>query len=176
MYIGNNDWNVYCFSNYSGTYGQISAKLDKNQIEKGEAVTGNGQITPRIAYAPITVSFIKSDGTVNKIQVKARDDGTFSLNYIPDEVGDWTVSIRCSGASYIMESVELFLKVVEKQQSSIPEQTPPEHEEPTNGQTLGMPTEYVTGAVVTLIVAVIAIVAYLFVKKRDTSSPVTIID
>ncbi len=174
LYIGSNDWNVYCFSNYPVTQGQISVTLDKNQVEKGESVMGSGQLSPGIAYAPITVSFAKSGGTVEKLQVTARNDGTFSFDYIPDEVGDWTVFIRCSGASYIMESVELPLKVVE--QTSEPEQTPPEHEQPTNDQDSGIPTEYITAAVVTLIVALIAVVAYLLIKKRNRSSPVVISD
>ncbi len=172
MYIGSNDWNVYCFSNYPVTQGQISTVLDKNQVEKGESVTGSGQLSPGIAYAPITVSFVKSGGTVEKLQVTARNDGTFSFDYIPDEVGEWTVSIRCSGASYIMESVELSLNVVEE--TSVPEQTPPEHEDPMNEQTSGIPTEYITAAVAALIVAVIAVVAYLLIKKRNRNSSVVI--
>ena len=172
MYIGSNDWNVYCFSNYPVTQGQISTVLDKNQVEKGESVTGSGQLSPGIAYAPITVSFVKSGGTVEKLQVTARNDGTFSFDYIPDEVGEWTVSIRCSGASYIMESVELSLNVVEE--TSVPEQTPPEHEDPMNEQTSGIPTEYITAAVAALIVAVIAVVAYPLIKKRNRNSSVVI--
>ena len=173
MYIGSNDWNVYCFGNYPVTQGQISTTLNSNQIKEGESVTGSGQITPGIAYAPITVSFVKSDGTIDKLQIRARNDGTFSFDYIPDKVGEWTVSIRCSGASYIMQSMEFSLNVVDNQQS-VPEQTPPEHEEPTNEQTSGIPAEYIIVAVAALIVAVIAVVAYLFVKKRNRSSPVVI--
>ena len=177
MYIGNNNWNVYCFSNYPVTHGQISTTLDKSEVEQGESVTGSGQLTPGIAYAPITVSFVKSDGTITKLQVRARNDGTFSFDYIPDEVGEWTVSIRCSGASYIMESVELPLKVVEKQQETPPpKETQPEPEQPTDEQVSGIPAEYVNAAVFTVIVALIALVAYLFIRKRNRSSPVVISD
>jgi hypothetical protein len=74
-----------------------------------------------------------------------------------------------------MESVELPLKVVEKQQQTpTPEETQPEQEQPTDEQVSGIPAEYVTAAVFTVIVALIALVAYLFIRKRNRSSPVVI--
>jgi len=173
MYIGNNDWNVYCFSEYPVTQGQISVTLDNNQVKQNEPVTGSGQISPVIAYAPITVSFVKSDGTVDKQHISARDDGTFSFEHIPDKVGELTVAVRCSGATYIMQSVEMSLNVFDSQQTSVPEQTPPENE-PVNGESSDIPLEYIIVAVVALIVAVIAVVAYMFVKKRNKSSHVVI--
>ena len=177
LYIGNNDWNVYCFSDYPVTQGQISTALNKSEVELGESVGGSGQITPGIAYAPITVSFVKSDGTINILQLTARNDGTFSFDYIPDEVGEWTVSIRCSGASYIMESVELPLKVVENQQQiSIPEETQPEPEQPVDEQNSGISAEYITVVVVIVVVVLIVFVAYFFIRKRNRSLTIAIID
>ena len=174
MYIGNNDWNVYCFSNYPVTQGQVSATLNKSEIQKGESVTGSGQVSPKIAYVPLIVSFIKSDGTADKLLVTARNDGTFNFDYTPDEVGNWMVSVRCSGASFIMESTELSLKVIEK--ITDPDEVPPEQEDPTNDQSSGIPVEYVIVVVVALIVAVIVLIAYLYVRNRNKSSPVVIRD
>jgi len=153
------------------TSGQILTELDKNEVEMGEIITGCGQLTPGIAYAPITVTFVKSDGTVDSIQVTAQNDGAFSFNYTPDVVGEVTVSIRCSGATYIMQSVELRFNVVETQQ---PDQIPPDQDQSTDSQDSGIPTEYAIAAAVTVIVALIAVVAYLFMKKRNRSSPVVI--
>ena len=173
VYFGSNDGNVYCLDDNTVTYGQIYTELDKNEVEMGEIITGCGQLTPEIAYAPISVTFVKSDGTADSIQVTAQNDGAFSFNYTPDVVGEWTVSLRCSGATYIMQSVELSFNVVETQQT---DQTPPEQDQPTNSQDSVIPAEYVTAAVVTVIVALIAVVAYLVIKKRNRSSPVVISD
>ena len=93
LYIGNQDWNLYCLDDSPVIQGQIPTELDKNEVEKGESVTGYGQLTPKIAYAPITVTFAKSDGTVDNIQVTAQNDGGFSFTYTPDVVGQWTVTI-----------------------------------------------------------------------------------
>jgi outer membrane protein assembly factor BamB len=161
LYFGNNDGNVYCLDEETVTHGQILAELDRNEVKTGETITGCGQLTPAIAYAPIGVTFMKSDGTVESMQVAAQNGGAFSFSYTPDVAGEWTVSIWCSGARYIMQSAELSFNVVGNQQTS-------------NGQSI--PTEYVTAAVVTVIVALIAVVAYVVVKRRDRSSPVVISD
>jgi hypothetical protein len=155
-------------------YGQIYSELDANEVEMGEVITGCGQLTPGIAHAQIQLTFVKSDGSVDGIQITAQNDGTFSFNYTPDVVGEWTVSIRCTGATYIMQSVVLPFNVVKE--ISVPEEVQPEHEQPTNEQDSGMPIEYIIVAGVTLIVAAVAVVAYLFIKKRNTSSPVVISD
>ena len=177
VYFGNNDGNIYCLDDYPVTAGQIYAELDKNEVEMGKTITGCGQLTPGIAYAPITVTFVKSDGTVDSIQVTAQNDGAFSFNYTPDVVGEWMVSIRCSGATYIMQSVELSFNVVEtQQQTSEPDQTSPDQDQPTDSQDSVIATEYAALVAGIVIVALIAVVAYLFMKKRNTSSPVVISD
>ncbi len=170
LYFGCNDGNVYCLDDNTLTHGQIYTELDTNEVETGGIITGCGQLTPGIAHAQITVTFVKSDGTVDSIQVTSQNDGTFSFNYTPDVVGEWTVSIRCSGATYIMQSVELPFNVVETQQQTF------EPEQPTVKQDSGIPTEYVTAAVVIIIIALIAVVSYWFMKKRNKGSPVLISD
>jgi len=176
LYFGCNDGNVYCLDDNTVTYGQIYAELDTNEVETGGIITGCGQLTPGIAHAQITVTFVKSDGTVDSIQVTAQNDGAFSFNYTPNVVGEWTVSIRCSGATYIMQSVELPFNVVETQQQTFePEQTSPEQEQPTLEQDSGIPTEYATAAAI-IIIALIAVVSYWFMKKRNRGSPVLISD
>ena len=171
LYFGSNDGNVYCLDDNTVTYGQIYTELDTNEVEMGEIVTGCGQLMPRIAHAQIAVTFVKSDGNVDTMQVTAQNDGSFSFNYAPDGFGEWTVSIWCSGATYIMQSEELSFNVVEAQQ-----QTPQEQEQPTQSQDSVIPTEYVIVVAVIVIVALIAAVAYLVIKKRNTSSPVVISD
>jgi hypothetical protein len=150
--------------------------LTKNEIEKGEAITGYGQIDPGISSVPVTVVFTRPDGTVDKTESRTYEDGSFTFSYIPQDVGDWTVSIRCSGASYIMQSVELLVKVVEKQeQPSSSEGTQLEQEQQTNEPSSGIPIEHIIAMVLTLIVLV-AVTAYLFINRRNKSSPVVISD
>ena len=174
LYFGCNDGNVYCLDDNTVTYGQIYTELDANEVEMGKIITGCGQLSPGIAHAQIMVTFVKSDGSADSIQITAQNDGTFGFNYTPDVVGEWMISIRCSGATYIMQSMVLPFNVVEE--ISVPEEVQPEHEQPTNEQDSAIPIEYIIVAVVTLIVAVVAVVAYLLIKKRNTSSPVVISD
>ncbi|MDH5691354.1 MAG: PQQ-binding-like beta-propeller repeat protein, partial [Candidatus Bathyarchaeota archaeon] len=177
VYFGSNDGNIYCLDDYPVTSGQILTELDKNEVEVNKTITGCGQLTPGIAYAPITVTFTKSDGAVDSIQVTAQNDGAFSFDYTPDVVGEVAVSIWCSGAMYIMQSAELRFNVVEtQQQTSEPDQTLPDQDQPTDSQDSRIPSEYVIAAVVAVIVALIAVVAYLVIKKRNRSSPVVISD
>ena len=162
VYFGSNDGDVYCLDDKPVTHGQILAELDKNEVKTGETITGCGQLTPGIPYAPVSVTFVKSNGTVDSIQVAAQTDGAFSFNYTPDMAGEWTASIGCSGATYIMQSAELTFNVVGNQQTDLLD--------------LDIPTEYVAAAVVALIAALIAVVAYVVVKRRNSSSPVVISD
>jgi hypothetical protein len=172
MYIGNNNWNVYCFSEYQVIKGQISAILDQTEIRHSEHITGTGQIDPMIAYVPVTLYFTKPDGSADKVQVRANNDGTFGFDYSPDDVGEYAVTITCSGSSYLMQSAELGFKVM--QEPSEPEQTPPESEEPTNDQQSGLPTEQIVAVILLFVVLVIVVVAFLFLRKRNRSSHVVI--
>jgi outer membrane protein assembly factor BamB len=172
VYLGSNDCNIYCLDDYPVTAGQILTQLETDEVEVNKTVTGCGQLMPGIAYAPITVTFVNSNGVVESMQVTAQNDGAFSFDYTPDVLGEVKVSFQCSGAMYIMHGGELRFNVVEPQQTSEPDQTPDEQDQT---QDSGIPSEYVIAAAVALIVAV-AVVAYLVIKKRDRSSPVIISD
>jgi outer membrane protein assembly factor BamB len=168
VYVGNNDWNLYCFDDSSVMNGQIFMELDKDKVLIGESITGRGQITPEIAYAPIIVTFIKSNGTIENLEVQALKDGDFSFTYTTDMLGIWTVSIYCSGATYIMQSPDITVEVIESQES------PPE-QEPTNSG--GLPPDnqgnlviYVIIAGPTITVIVLVIIAHLFIRKKTTKT------
>ncbi len=165
IYLGNNDWNVYCLDDSPVLNGQISVELDNDKILIGESVTGHGQLTPGIAYSPITVTFVKSDGSVDNLQVTALKDGDFSFTYRSDVVGNWTVFSWCSGTTYIMHSADISLEVVEPQELP-PEQEPPEEEEPPPADDLGILVTYGIVAAAIISIAVIVVVTYLFMKKK----------
>jgi hypothetical protein len=157
------------------TYGQISAQLDKYEVEVNGTITGCGQLAPGIAYAPITVILAKSDGPKAYMKVTSQSNGAFSFSYTPNTVGDWKISISCSGSSYILNNADISLKVIEVQQETTnPDQTPNDNDQPTKEQDLVIPAEYVTGAFLIIIVAAIAVFTFLFVKKRNKSSQVLI--
>ena len=122
---------------------------------------------------PITVTFAKYSGTETKIGLTAGNDGAFSFCITPEEAGQWTVSVTCSGATYSLQSVELPLVVVERQDTVNPDTTHPETEEPTNGQNVSFPVEQLL-VLVAVLVVVVAVFVYIGTKKRKISSPVAI--
>lgn len=165
VYFGSNDGNLYCLDDYPVIHGQISSELDKDQVVIGESVTGQGQLTPRIANAPITVTFLRTNGTVDNVQVTTTNDGNFTFTYTPDVVGNWTVSIWCLGVTYIMQSADLHLVVVEPTET-LPEPEPTNGEEPPPSDNSSILIVYLIVAAVTISLALIIIVAYLFIRKK----------
>jgi len=167
IYFGCNDNYVYCLGDYPVTQGQILADVDKSEVETGNIVTVCGQLTPAIGNVPVMVTVTKPDGTTDTLQVSAQRDGTFSFIYTPDITGDWSVAIRCSGATYIMQSVNLPFKVIEaQQQTPEPEQMPPEAEPPTYPEETSSQADYTVLALALLIVAVVAIAVCVIAKRR----------
>jgi hypothetical protein len=49
------------------TSGQIPTELDKDEVEKDETVAGYGQLTHEISYATITITFVKSNSTMDNV-------------------------------------------------------------------------------------------------------------
>lgn len=160
VYIGNQDWNVYCLDDSPVMSGQISVEFAASEVEEGERIMGCGQLPLEISYAPVNVFFFKPDGSVDCIQGPAGYDGTFGFDYVADVAGVWSVSVWCSGASYIMSSEDVQLTVTK----SYPETV------------FGIPIEYFATLVVLLVIAFIALVVYLVIKRKDESSPVLIND
>jgi outer membrane protein assembly factor BamB len=178
VYFGSNDGNIYCLEEYPVTTGQILTELEKNEVEVNTTVTGCGQLVPGIAYASISVTFVKSDGAVDSIEVTAQKDGAFSFDYTPDVTGEVKVSVHCSGAMYmyIMQDAELQFTVIEPQQTSEPDQSDEQPDQQTDSQNSIIPSAQLIAVVVAVIVAAVIVVAYLVIKKRDRSSPVIISD
>ncbi len=174
VYFGCNDNNVYCLGDYPLKKGQILVDLDKNMVEIGDSITGCGQLEPAIAYSPVNIFFKKSDDTINSMQVISQKNGVFSFSITPNEIGDWTISIFCSGAAHILKSEEISLKVIEKQQeNNFPEQ-PQSEDDLTDKTNSEISIEYIIALTVIIIIVAATIVAYQVIKKKNESSPVPI--
>ena len=177
VYLGSNDGNIYCLDDYPVTTGQILTGIETNEVEVNTTITVCGQLMPEISYAPVTVTLETSDGNVETIEVTAQMDGAFSFEYMPDVIGDVNVSVRCSGAAFIMEDADLQFTVTEAHQE--PDQSSDQNQDqdqPEDSQGTVIPMEYVIVAVVVVVALLIAFVAYMVIKKRDTSSPIVISD
>jgi outer membrane protein assembly factor BamB len=141
-YIGNQDWNVYCLTDYPAMNSNITFELEKTKVDLGESVTGYGQLTPEIAHAPITVTFVKPDGTKDDIQVTALEKGTFNFTYTPDLIGGYIVSAwwqSDKGYYYSAYSEEVPLEVR---------------------------PQYIYAIVAIVVIVVIAIIVYIYIKRR----------
>ncbi len=157
VYVGNNDWNVYCLDDTPVTFSEVTIELDRNETKSGDIVTGTGQLNPAIAYGKIMVFFTKSDGTVESIETTANNDGVFSFRYTPDVVGDYTVSVWCSGTSFIMRSPDIQFSVVNRLALD---------------NDSGFSSEDLI--LIAVIISVALIVAYWLISKRSKSSSIVI--
>jgi hypothetical protein len=150
LYVGNNDWNVYCLSEYPALSSSITLELVKPKVALGESATGFGHLVPGMANASILVSFVKPDGAVIDVQVATSEKGAFSFTYTPDVAGNWTVVAQWwSDKGYYSSSYsELALLEV----TAAPENK--------------LPAEYVYAVVIVLAAIVAVLLAYAYLKRR----------
>ncbi|MHA2168215.1 MAG: beta-alanine-activating enzyme beta-propeller domain-containing protein, partial [Candidatus Hodarchaeales archaeon] len=92
VYVGNNDWNVYCFAENQATISSIDLEIGSSKLNLGEQVSGFGQLNPNFPNQSITLSFLKPDETVVKLQLTTSKNGSFTFNYKPEIIGDWIIS------------------------------------------------------------------------------------
>jgi outer membrane protein assembly factor BamB len=173
LYFGSNDGNIYCLDDYPVNMGQILTGVEKTEFEINRSITVCGQLMPEIPFAPVKVTFTEPDGIIETIEVTTQKDGAFSFNYIADVIGEVNVSLRCSGTTFIMQDAELSFNVTDLKQEPDQNQQDKNQDQPED---LGFPMEYVIAGAVTIIAVLITIVAYIFLRKRDTSSPIEISD
>lgn len=146
VYVGNHDWNIYCLADYPAAASNITIELSKTEVNLGEAVTICGKLTPGIAYAHITVTFVRPNGTMNDTQVTSTENGSFNFTYKPDKIGNWVITARWeSDKGYYSSaySEEMLLGVV--------------------GGVMSI--EYI-GVAFVIVLAVIVVCAYLIMERR----------
>jgi outer membrane protein assembly factor BamB len=170
LYVGNHDWNVYCLvdASFPIITPSVYTNLNNNVVSLGnsESVTVTGYLEPRIVNAPITVTFLKPDGTITNRAVTSDEQGTFTTSYTPDTAGNWTVTAIYGGAEYPSHmylqaySDHLFLEVLELEPptSSPPSQPPPEG---------SIPTEIIFVIVGCIFMVVIVMLLYIYSKNKS---------
>lgn len=94
VYLGNNDWHVYCFSEYPALSSSLTIDLSNSKVQTGELATGYGQLSPGISNAVITINLAKPDGTLNRLQTVTSEKGGFTFSFVPDTEGNWSISAQ----------------------------------------------------------------------------------
>ena len=155
LYTGNNDWNVYCFSEYPPLNSSITIELAKPKIVLGESVTGFGQLVPGMANAPIMLAFVKPDGTVIEVQVATVEKGAFNFTYTPDVVGNWTVTSRWQSDKGYYSSA--YSEHAPLEVAMAPTTTQPPKE--------GLPMEHFYVIIVAAIIIAAAALGYAYIKR-----------
>jgi outer membrane protein assembly factor BamB len=150
LYVGDNDWNVYCLSDYPALSSSITLELAKPKVILGESATGFGTLVPEMANASILVSFVKPDGAAIDVQVATSEKGAFSFTYTPDIAGNWTVVAQWwSDKGYYSSS---YSELASLEVTAAPENK--------------LPAEYVYAAVIVLAAIVAVLLAYAYMKRR----------
>lgn len=122
VYVGSNDWNVYCLANCSATNSTITLEL-LEQVTLGESVTGFGSLSPAYPNASITVSLVKPDGSVTDMQVTTSKTGAFNFTCTPDVAGSWAIDAQWqTDKSYYTSaySENAIMQVTEASQDTCP--------------------------------------------------------
>jgi outer membrane protein assembly factor BamB len=149
VYVGSNDWNVYCLADYPAITSNITIELTKPQVTVGESVTGFGYLFPAYPNASILVSFVKPDGSVIDLQVATSKKGAFNFTYTPDVTGNWALAAQWqSGKSYYTSaySEHAFLEVTEAPESKLP-------------------VEYIYAVVIALAITAAVLLGYAYTKR-----------
>jgi hypothetical protein len=149
VYVGNNDWNVYCLSEYPALSSSITIELAKPKIVLGESASGFGHLAPGMANASILVYFVKPDGAGVDVQVATSEKGAFSFTYTPDVAGNWTVVAQWQSDKGYYSSSYSELAFVEVA-------TTPENK---------LPAEYVYALVIALAAIAAVSLGYAYVKR-----------
>jgi len=158
LYIGCNDWNVYCLSEYQTLNSSVVLEVNNSTIFLGASVNVSGCLVPGMTNASVSLFFVRPDGTVDDVQVTTAEKGLFNFEYTPDVVGNWTITAQWASTKgyYSPAYSEHIFVEVELAPTPTPTPTPPPPE--------GLPAEYI----ITIAVAIAIVVASgtFFYKKR----------
>jgi outer membrane protein assembly factor BamB len=152
VYVGDQDWNVYCLAESPALRSAITFGLNEPTVVLGESVTGFGALVPGMANASILLTFVKPDGVMHNVQVLTVEKGDFTFAYTPDVAGNWTVVAQWySDRGYYA--------------SAYSEPVPMEVTEANRSTYGGIPVEYVFIVVVAIILVVVNLSVYFYFKR-----------
>ena len=187
IYVGSNDWNVYCLSEYPALTSIITVAVAKTDVNTAELVTGWGQLTPAMPNATVTVVLVKPDGSWITMRVATTTKGAFAFTFTPEAAGNWTVSAEwISDKSFYRSSTsDMVTLQVNVPPTPTPTETPTPTPEPTPTPTpvptptpwneltfAGIPMLYIYLAVIVILVAVIVVTGYFYMKNvKPRESP-----
>jgi len=123
VYVGSNDWNVYCLAGYPAKNSTLTIELPE-QVSVGESVTGQGVLSPAYPNASVTVSILNPDGSVTDLQVTTSKNGVFNFTCTLDIAGSCTVAAQWqTDKSYYTSaySENAIIQVTEASESNLPE-------------------------------------------------------
>jgi outer membrane protein assembly factor BamB len=176
VYVGNQDWNLYCLANYPAIASNMTLTLTSLDVISDELITGAGQLSPYLENAVVTVTLVNPNGVVRNIETSTRTNGTFSFTFVPTVVGNWTVSAfwESDKSFYLSATSEKITFAVNNQpevtstptpnstETASPTETPIPFERAT---VFGLPLMYVYMFVVAVLIVVILVSAYVYTKK-----------
>jgi eukaryotic-like serine/threonine-protein kinase len=180
LYVGNNDWKVYCLADYPAQSSTITVTLNKAEVYENEAVSGFGQLIPRLDGTTVRVTLTNPNGDLIALPVVTSVTGDFTFTFTPSVVGEWTAIARwASSKSYYAssESAPAFLLVnptptptPTESPTPTPELTPTPTPMPTpmpfDKQTiLGVPVTYIYIAVVVVLITIIGLAGYILRRR-----------
>ncbi len=180
VYVGSNDWNVYCLSEYPALTSSITVSLTKSEVNSEELVTGFGQLTPGIPSTSVKILIVEPDGNVSSFSVPTTDKGAFTFTFTPKAVGNWSVAAEWqSDKSFYKSSVsEMAVLQVSVPPTPTPTESPTTPPSPTPTRSpaptptpleqmtfFGLPMLYVYIGVIVIFVVVIASAGYFYMKS-----------
>jgi len=159
VYIGGQDWNVYCLEEYEApaiVSAEIDLSLSESTVVKGESLYIEGRVVNVQAAIPLTVSVDYPDSTYDDIELLTDVNGYFQVIYSPRMVGDLTVFAWCEGGDFYYggASDALSLTVANPEPTLPPDPTP-----------APMTDTYVVGTGIAVIAA-IAVAVLLILRKK----------
>jgi len=152
VYVGDQDWNVYCLAESPALTSTITVGLNESTVVLGESVTGFGKLTPGMANESILLTFVKPDGAMQNVQVMTSEKGDFAFTHTPDVAGNWTVVAQWySDKGYYT--------------SAYSEPVPMEVTAANSSTYNGVPVEYLVVVVIAIILVVVNLFVYFYLKR-----------
>lgn len=121
VYVGSNDWNVYCLAGDPPTTSTITLDLPE-QTPVSETVTVSGVLSPTYPDATVNVSIVKPDGSTSDMQISVSEQGAFNFTCTPDAAGSWTIIAQWQThkSYYTSAYSETIMEATENPQANIP--------------------------------------------------------